>query len=49
VCRLVAYFGPPLPLSAVLADAPHGLIHQSFAPQEMTSGRAERDRANLDG
>ena len=43
MCRLVAYHGPPLPLSAVLADAPHGLVRQSYAPAEMTGGLLNAD------
>ena len=43
MCRLVAYHGPPLPLSAVLADAPHGLVRQSYASREMTRGVLNAD------
>ena len=43
MCRLVAYHGPPLPLSAVLADAPHGLVRQSYAAAEMSRGLLNAD------
>lgn len=35
MCRIAAYFGPPLRLSTVLRDAPHSLTHQSQAAREM--------------
>lgn len=35
MCRIVGYYGQPIPLSAVLADPPHSLIHQSYAPREL--------------
>jgi len=38
VCRHLAYLGPPLPLSALLYDPPHGLVHQSWAPKDMRGG-----------
>ena len=50
MCRLVAYHGPPLPWSAVLGDAPHGLVRQSYAAAEMTGGlhpRAPFESLNL--
>jgi glutamine amidotransferase len=38
VCRHLAYLGPPIPLSRLLFDAPHGLAHQSWAPRDMRGG-----------
>jgi glutamine amidotransferase len=38
MCRHVAYLGPPIPLSALLFDPPHGLSHQSWAPRDMRGG-----------
>ncbi|MGH3683255.1 MAG: ergothioneine biosynthesis protein EgtC, partial [Natronosporangium sp.] len=35
MCRHVAYLGPPVPLSRLLCDPPHSLVHQSWAPREM--------------
>ena len=35
VCRIVGYYGQPIPLASVLADPPHSLIHQSYAPREL--------------
>ncbi len=43
MCRLVAYLGPPLRLSVVLSETEHGLIHQSYAPREMTAGLLNAD------
>jgi glutamine amidotransferase len=38
MCRHVAYVGVPVPLSALLFDAPHSLAHQSWAPRDMRGG-----------
>jgi glutamine amidotransferase len=38
MCRHLAYLGPPIPLSALLFDPPHGLSHQSWAPRDMRGG-----------
>jgi glutamine amidotransferase len=38
VCRHLAYLGPPLALSRLLFDPPHGLVHQSWAPRDMRGG-----------
>jgi glutamine amidotransferase len=38
MCRHLAYAGPPIPLSALLFDPPHGLGHQSWAPRDMRGG-----------
>ncbi len=35
MCRIVGYFGRPIPLASILADPPHGLIHQSYDPREL--------------
>jgi glutamine amidotransferase len=45
VCRHFAYLGPPLPLAALLLDAPHSLARQSFAPRDMRGGGS----VNADG
>jgi gamma-glutamyl hercynylcysteine S-oxide hydrolase len=38
MCRHMVYIGPPVPLSALLLEPPHGLLHQSWAPQDMRGG-----------
>jgi glutamine amidotransferase len=38
MCRHLAYLGPPVALSALLFDPPHGLSHQSWAPRDMRGG-----------
>jgi glutamine amidotransferase len=38
MCRHLAYLGPPLPLAALLYDAPHALVRQSYAPCDMRGG-----------
>ncbi|GIF08151.1 ergothioneine biosynthesis protein EgtC [Actinoplanes siamensis] len=38
MCRHLAYLGPPVPLSALLSDPPHGLAHQAWAPRDMRGG-----------
>lgn len=38
MCRHLAYLGPPVPLSALLYDPPHGLNRQSWAPRDMRGG-----------
>ncbi|MBY0525936.1 MAG: hypothetical protein K2R98_21260 [Gemmataceae bacterium] len=43
MCRIAAYFGPPIPLSAVLHDPPHGLEHQSQAARQMSGGSVAGD------
>jgi len=45
MCRHLAYLGPSLPLAALLFDPPHGLVRQSYAPQDMRGG----GRVNADG
>lgn len=38
MCRHLAYVGPPTSLAPLLLDAPHGLLHQSYAPSDMRGG-----------
>jgi glutamine amidotransferase len=38
MCRHLVYLGPPVRLSALLLDPPHGLLHQSWAPRDMRGG-----------
>jgi glutamine amidotransferase len=38
VCRHLAYLGPPVSLAALLTEAPHSLLHQSWAPRDMRRG-----------
>jgi glutamine amidotransferase len=38
MCRHLAYVGPPVPLARLLFDAPHSLVHQSWAPRDMRGG-----------
>lgn len=38
MCRHLAYLGPPVPLATLVIDAPHGLVHQSYAPTDMRGG-----------
>jgi glutamine amidotransferase len=38
VCRHLAYLGPPVALSRLLFDPPHGLVRQSWAPRDMRGG-----------
>ena len=43
MCRLLAYAGPAVPLSALLTAPDHALLVQSYAPKEMTSGTLNAD------
>jgi glutamine amidotransferase len=45
MCRHLAYLGPAVPLSRLLTEAPHSLLHQSYAPTDMRHG----GRINADG
>lgn len=45
MCRHLAYLGPPVTLSSLVLDAPHGLLRQSYAPLDMRGGGA----VNADG
>jgi glutamine amidotransferase len=38
VCRHLAYLGPPVTLSSLVLDAPHGLLRQAYAPADMRGG-----------
>jgi glutamine amidotransferase len=38
MCRHLAYLGPPIALARLLFDAPHALVRQSWAPQDMRGG-----------
>lgn len=38
MCRHLAYLGPPTTLSSLVAQPPHGLLHQSYAPRDMRGG-----------
>ncbi|MGE3284714.1 MAG: ergothioneine biosynthesis protein EgtC [Pseudonocardia sp.] len=38
MCRHLAYLGPPVTLSALVTEPPHGLLHQSYAPRDMRGG-----------
>lgn len=38
MCRHLAYVGPPVTLSSLVLDAPHGLLRQSYAPADMRAG-----------
>ena len=38
MCRHLAYLGPPAPLSRLLLEPTHSLVHQSWAPREMRGG-----------
>ena len=43
MCRIAAYFGPPVPLSIVVDDAPHALTDQSRNAREMADGTVAGD------
>jgi glutamine amidotransferase len=43
MCRHLAYLGPPASLQAVLADPPHGLLRQSWAPRQQRHGTVNAD------
>lgn len=43
MCRLVAHFGPPTTLEALVLDPPHGLAHQAWAPERQVSGTVNAD------
>lgn len=45
MCRHLAYVGPPVTVAALVVDPPHGLVHQSYAPDDMRCGAV----ANADG
>lgn len=43
MCRHVAYIGPEMPLSEILFAAPHGLVRQASAPEELVYARMNAD------
>jgi gamma-glutamyl hercynylcysteine S-oxide hydrolase len=43
MCRHLAYVGPPIALTQLLYDAPHGLVDQAQRPRHQTSGTANPD------
>ena len=43
MCRHLAYLGPPIPLGALLVDAPHGLVDQARHPRRQHSGTENPD------
>lgn len=43
MCRIAAYYGPPLRLSALLRESSHSLTHQSKAAKEMTDSSVAGD------
>jgi gamma-glutamyl hercynylcysteine S-oxide hydrolase len=43
VCRHLAYLGPPVPLGALLVDAPHALVDQARHPRRQHSGTENPD------
>lgn len=43
MCRLAAYTGDPVPLSAALFDPPHSLYEQAYRPRELIHGTVNVD------
>jgi gamma-glutamyl hercynylcysteine S-oxide hydrolase len=43
MCRHLAYLGPAVPLRSLLADPPHGLYRQSWAPRLQRHGTVNAD------
>ncbi|MBW4521534.1 MAG: ergothioneine biosynthesis protein EgtC [Scytolyngbya sp. HA4215-MV1] len=43
MCRLLGYFGSPIPLDRLLYQPEHSLIVQSYQPREMTAGLLNAD------
>ena len=43
MCRIAAYAGPPVTLSAVLYDPPHSLERQAYRPNELVHGTVNVD------
>src|SRR5690242_15719766 len=43
MCRIAAYYGPPIPLSALLREPSHSLEHQSQHAREMTDSHVAGD------
>jgi len=47
MCRIAAYVGPPVALSSLLYDPPHGLERQAYLPREMVSGHVNVDGSGV--
>lgn len=43
MCRLAAYYGPPLQLNRLLTEPEHSLLKQSWAPKEMREAALNAD------
>jgi len=43
MCRHLAYLGRPVPLRELLADPPHSLLRQSWAPRRQRHGTVNAD------
>lgn len=43
MCRIAAYLGPPVTLSAILTDPPHSLQVQGWAPRELRYAKLNAD------
>lgn len=43
MCRHLAYIGRPITLASLLFDAPHSLVHQSWAPRQQRYGTINAD------
>lgn len=43
MCRIAGFIGPPLTLGELICNPPHGLVHQSWAAQEMVSATVNAD------
>ncbi|MDT8368055.1 MAG: hypothetical protein RQ745_02520 [Longimicrobiales bacterium] len=43
MCRLAAWFGPPLPLDRLVFEGPRSLATQAWAPRELLSGSVNAD------
>lgn len=38
MCRHLAYLGPPVTVASLVMEPPHGLLRQSYAPEDMRGG-----------
>ncbi|WP_067178990.1 ergothioneine biosynthesis protein EgtC [Microtetraspora niveoalba] len=43
MCRHAAWLGPPRPLSSLIGDPEHGLLHQAYAPRLQRYGTVNAD------
>jgi len=43
MCRHLAWVGEPVTLASLILEAPHSLLHQSFAPRHQTHGVVNAD------